>query len=78
MARGYTVERYRRIIDYIRERMPDAALSADVIVAFPGETDAQYRRTLDLIEAIGFDQVNTAAYSPRHQQRTGTTNYRKR
>ncbi|MBL6798413.1 MAG: TRAM domain-containing protein, partial [Synechococcus sp. BS307-5m-G39] len=65
MARGYTVERYRRIIDRIRERMPDASLSADVIVAFPGETDAQYRRTLALIEEIGFDQVNTAAYSPR-------------
>ena len=65
MARGYTVERYRRIIDRIRERMPDAAISADVIVAFPGETDAQYRRTLALIAAIGFDQVNTAAYSPR-------------
>jgi tRNA-2-methylthio-N6-dimethylallyladenosine synthase len=65
MARGYTVERYRRIIDRIRQRLPDAAISADVIVAFPGETDAQYRRTLELIEAIGFDQVNTAAYSPR-------------
>ncbi|MFM7549343.1 MAG: tRNA (N6-isopentenyl adenosine(37)-C2)-methylthiotransferase MiaB [Cyanobacteriota bacterium] len=65
MARGYTVDRYRRIVDRIRERMPDAAISADVIVAFPGETDAQYRRTLALIEAIGFDQVNTAAYSPR-------------
>ena len=65
MARGYTVERYRRIIDRIRERMPDASLSADVIVAFPGETDAQYRRTLQLIDEIGFDQVNTAAYSPR-------------
>jgi tRNA-2-methylthio-N6-dimethylallyladenosine synthase len=36
-----------------------------VIVAFPGESDAQFRRTLDLVEAIGFDQVNTAAYSPR-------------
>jgi tRNA-2-methylthio-N6-dimethylallyladenosine synthase len=65
MARGYTVDRYRRIIERIRERMPDASISADVIVAFPGETDAQYRRTLDLIEEIGFDQVNTAAYSPR-------------
>jgi tRNA-2-methylthio-N6-dimethylallyladenosine synthase len=65
MARGYTVDRYRRIIERIRERMPDAAISADVIVAFPGETHAQYRRTLDLIEEIGFDQVNTAAYSPR-------------
>jgi tRNA-2-methylthio-N6-dimethylallyladenosine synthase len=65
MARGYTVDRYRRIIERIRERMPDASISADVIVAFPGETNAQYRRTLDLIEEIGFDQVNTAAYSPR-------------
>ena len=65
MARGYTVDRYRRIIERIRERMPDAALSSDVIVAFPGETDAQFRRTLRLIEEIGFDQVNTAAYSPR-------------
>ncbi len=65
MARGYTVERYRRIIDRIRERMPDASISADVIVAFPGETDVQFRRTLALIEEIGFDLVNTAAYSPR-------------
>jgi tRNA-2-methylthio-N6-dimethylallyladenosine synthase len=65
MARGYTVDRYRRIIERIRSRMPDAAISADVIVAFPGETDAQYRRTLELVEEIGFDQVNTAAYSPR-------------
>ena len=65
MARGYTMDRYRRIIDRIRERMPDASISADVIVAFPGESDAQYRRTLHLIEEIGFDQVNTAAYSPR-------------
>jgi len=65
MARGYTVDRYRRIIERIRERMPDAAISADVIVAFPGESDAQFQRTLDLVEEIGFDQVNTAAYSPR-------------
>ncbi|MFN5195321.1 MAG: tRNA (N6-isopentenyl adenosine(37)-C2)-methylthiotransferase MiaB [Cyanobacteriota bacterium] len=65
MARGYTVDRYRRIIERIRRRMPDAAISADVIVAFPGETDAQFRRTLALVEEIGFDQVNTAAYSPR-------------
>ena len=65
MARGYTVDRYRRIIERIRSRMPEAAISADVIVAFPGESDAQFRRTLALVEEIGFDQVNTAAYSPR-------------
>ncbi|MEB3333470.1 MAG: MiaB/RimO family radical SAM methylthiotransferase, partial [Cyanobacteriota bacterium] len=65
MGRGYTVERYRRIIDRIRQRMPDAAISADVIVGFPGESEAQFRRTLALVEDLGFDQVNTAAYSPR-------------
>ena len=65
MARGYTVDRYRRIIDRIRQRMPDASISADVIVAFPGETETQFQRTLALVEEIGFDQVNTAAYSPR-------------
>ncbi len=65
MARGYTQERYRRIIDKIREYMPDASISADAIVGFPGETEAQFEHTLKLVEDIGFDLVNTAAYSPR-------------
>ncbi|NQV10421.1 MAG: tRNA (N6-isopentenyl adenosine(37)-C2)-methylthiotransferase MiaB [Cyanobacteria bacterium] len=65
MARGYTVNRYRRIIERIRQQMPDAAISADAIVGFPGESEAQFRATMDLVEEIGFDQLNTAAYSPR-------------
>lgn len=65
MARGYTHERYRRIIDQIRSYMPDAAISADAIVGFPGETEAQFQDTLKLVDDIGFDQLNTAAYSPR-------------
>jgi tRNA-2-methylthio-N6-dimethylallyladenosine synthase len=65
MARGYTHEKYRRIIDTIRRYMPDAAISADAIVGFPGETEAQFERTLQLVADIGFDQLNTAAYSPR-------------
>ena len=65
MARGYTHEKYRRIIDTVRAYMPDAAISADAIVGFPGETEAQFQNTLDLVEDIGFDQLNTAAYSPR-------------
>ena len=65
MARGYTQEKYRRIIDKIREYMPDAAISADAIVGFPGETEAQFENTLRLVEEIGFDLLNTAAYSPR-------------
>lgn len=65
MARGYTQEKYRRIIDTIRNYMPDAAISADAIVGFPGETEAQFENTLKLVEDIGFDLLNTAAYSPR-------------
>ncbi|MEO0409665.1 MAG: tRNA (N6-isopentenyl adenosine(37)-C2)-methylthiotransferase MiaB [Cyanobacteria bacterium P01_A01_bin.135] len=65
MGRGYTHERYRRIIAKVRELMPDAAISADAIVGFPGETEDQFLHTLDLVEDIGFDLLNTAAYSPR-------------
>ncbi|OAB58777.1 tRNA-2-methylthio-N(6)-dimethylallyladenosine synthase MiaB [Phormidium willei BDU 130791] len=65
MARGYTHEKYRRIIDKIRHYMPDAAISADAIVGFPGETEEQFQKTLDLTADIGFDILNTAAYSPR-------------
>lgn len=65
MARGYTHERYRRIIDTIREYMPDASISADAIVGFPGETEEQFENTLKLVDDIGFDLLNTAAYSPR-------------
>lgn len=65
MSRGYTHERYRRIIETIRSIMPHAAISADAIVGFPGETEAQFENTLKLVDDIGFDQLNTAAYSPR-------------
>ncbi|NJM64718.1 MAG: tRNA (N6-isopentenyl adenosine(37)-C2)-methylthiotransferase MiaB [Acaryochloris sp. RU_4_1] len=65
MTRGYTQEKYRRIIDKIRDLMPDASISADAIVGFPGETEAQFLNTLKLVEDIEFDQLNTAAYSPR-------------
>ena len=65
MGRGYTREKYRRIIDTVRQYVPDASISADVIVAFPGEAEAQFQDTLSLMEDIVFDMVNTAAYSPR-------------
>ncbi|MEO1132113.1 MAG: tRNA (N6-isopentenyl adenosine(37)-C2)-methylthiotransferase MiaB [Cyanobacteria bacterium J06639_1] len=65
MRRGYTHERYREIIALIRSYMPHATISADAIAAFPGETEAQFEDTLRLVEEVGFDRVNTAAYSPR-------------
>ncbi|MEM9163693.1 MAG: tRNA (N6-isopentenyl adenosine(37)-C2)-methylthiotransferase MiaB, partial [Cyanobacteria bacterium P01_F01_bin.4] len=65
MSRGYTHEKYRRIIDTVRRYVPDAAISADAIVGFPGETEEQFQNTLRLVDDIGFDLLNTAAYSPR-------------
>eukprot|EP00871_Galdieria_phlegrea_P002666 jgi/Galph1/33/GphlegSOOS_G4805.1 len=65
MARGYTVERYLQIVDNIRRYIPDASISADAIVGFPGETEEQFQDTLNLMEKVKFDQVHTAAYSPR-------------
>jgi tRNA-2-methylthio-N6-dimethylallyladenosine synthase len=65
MRRGYTVEHYRRLIEEIRSKIPGVALSTDVIVGFPTETEEQYRRTYDLLSEIRFDTVHSAAYSPR-------------
>ena len=65
MSRGYKVDRYRGIIANIRELMPKACISTDIIVGFPGETEEEYQRSEDLVREIGFDRCNTAAYSPR-------------
>eukprot|EP00850_Spirogloea_muscicola_P017046 SM000142S00560 [mRNA] locus=s142:290061:294112:- [translate_table: standard] len=65
MGRGYTAERYKHIIQMVRKYMPDASISADCIVGFPGETEEQFQHTLQLMEDLKFDLVNTAAYSPR-------------
>ena len=68
MRRGYTAEHYRRLVSQIRSAIPGAALSTDVIVGFPSETDEQFRQTFNLLSEVRFDTVHVAAYSPR----TGT------
>jgi tRNA-2-methylthio-N6-dimethylallyladenosine synthase len=65
MGRGHTREKYLHIVHRIRSRLPDAAITADVIVGFPGETEEQFQETLSLMKEVVFDNVNTAAYSPR-------------
>jgi tRNA-2-methylthio-N6-dimethylallyladenosine synthase len=65
MRRGYSAQHYRRLIDQIREKVPDISLSTDIIVGFPGETDAQFEETFSLLSDIKFDLVHVAAYSPR-------------
>lgn len=65
MARGYQVDFYRKMVEKIRNRMPDAAITTDLIVGFPGETEQEFMNTVNFVEEICFDQCNTAAYSPR-------------
>lgn len=65
MRRGYTYNSYMKIIDKIKRQAPNASICGDVIVGFPGETDEAFQRTLDLMEEVKFDNLNTFAYSPR-------------
>jgi tRNA-2-methylthio-N6-dimethylallyladenosine synthase len=65
MRRGYTIEQYRRLIQEIRDKIPEIALTTDVIVGFPGETEAQFQQTAELLSELRFDAVHVAAYSPR-------------
>ena len=65
MNRTYTREHFYDMAVKIRKIMPNCGLSTDIIVGFPGETDDQYRETLDLMEAIKFNSAFTFKYSPR-------------
>lgn len=65
MRRSYRSRRYLALIEKTRELMPDAALTTDIIVGFPGETDEDFADTLRVVEAVGFDQAFTFQYSPR-------------
>jgi tRNA-2-methylthio-N6-dimethylallyladenosine synthase len=65
MNRTYTREHFYDMAMKIREIMPNCGLSTDIIVGFPGESDEQFRETLDLMEAIKFNSAFTFKYSPR-------------
>jgi tRNA-2-methylthio-N6-dimethylallyladenosine synthase len=65
MNRKHTAEDYIRLIERIRAARPDLALSGDFIVGFPGETEADFRATLDLVEAVGYSSAFSFKYSPR-------------
>jgi tRNA-2-methylthio-N6-dimethylallyladenosine synthase len=65
MNRGYTREFYIELVNKIRTQMPHAKISTDIIVGFPGETEAEFVETCELIKQIGFFRVNTAAFSVR-------------
>ena len=65
MRRTYTRERYVRLVADLREAIPDLALGTDIIVGFPGETEQDFRATLDVVEEVGYDSAFTFVYSPR-------------
>ncbi len=65
MRRGYTREEYLQKVERLREVVPEIAITADVIVGFPGEEEEDFEKTLDLIERVRFDGLFSFKYSPR-------------
>jgi len=65
MRRTYSRERYLRLVAELRGAIPDLALTTDVIVGFPGETEDDFVETLEVVEEVGFDGAFTFVYSPR-------------
>jgi tRNA-2-methylthio-N6-dimethylallyladenosine synthase len=65
MRRTYSRERYLRLVDELRGTIPDLALTTDLIVGFPGETETDFRETIEVVEEVGFDGAFTFVYSPR-------------
>ena len=65
MGRRYTAESYKELFDKISSRIPNVAISTDIIVGFPNETDEQFQHTLDMVKYCKFDNAFTFIYSPR-------------
>ena len=65
MKRGYTADEYRRLIDRIRTRVPGASIATDIIVGFPGENQAAFQATVDLLTELKLDVAHLARFSPR-------------
>jgi tRNA-2-methylthio-N6-dimethylallyladenosine synthase len=72
MRRTYTRERYLDRVALIREHVPDCALTTDIIVGFPGESEADFEQTLEVAEAVGYDGAFTFIYSPRRATEAAT------
>jgi len=65
MNRTYTIENYLDLVEAVRIRLPYATITTDIIVGFPGETDADYQATRDVVEAVRFHTIFSFVYSPR-------------
>ena len=65
MRRTYTRERYLDRVALIREHVPDCAITTDIIVGFPGESDEDFERTMEVVDEVGYDGAFTFIFSPR-------------
>jgi tRNA-2-methylthio-N6-dimethylallyladenosine synthase len=72
MRRTYSRERYLRLVDELRAAVPDLALTTDIIVGFPGETEDDFRETLEVVGDVGYDGAFTFVYSPRQGTEAAT------
>ncbi|WP_353096086.1 tRNA (N(6)-L-threonylcarbamoyladenosine(37)-C(2))-methylthiotransferase MtaB [Tissierella praeacuta] len=65
MNRKYTTAEYKNIVNIIRKYMPNAGITTDIIVGFPGETEDEFKETLDFVKEVGFSRIHVFKYSPR-------------
>jgi tRNA-2-methylthio-N6-dimethylallyladenosine synthase len=72
MRRTYGRERYMDRVALIREYVPDCAITTDIIVGFPGETDADFEQTLEVVDEVGYDGAFTFLFSPRRGTEAAT------
>jgi tRNA-2-methylthio-N6-dimethylallyladenosine synthase len=72
MRRTYDRQRYMDRVALIREHVPDCAITTDIIVGFPGETEADFAQTLEIVEEVGYDGAFTFVFSPRRETEAAT------
>ena len=72
MRRTYDRRRYMDRVALIREHVPDCAITTDIIVGFPGETEADFEQTLEVVEEVGYDGAFTFVFSPRRETEAAT------
>jgi tRNA-2-methylthio-N6-dimethylallyladenosine synthase len=72
MRRTYSRDRYLRLVEELRAAVPDLALTTDIIVGFPGETEGDFRETIEVVEEVGYDGAYTFVYSPRQGTEAAT------
>ena len=72
MRRTYDRDRYLKRVEMIREHVPDCAITTDIIVGFPGETEEDFQQTMEVVDEVGYDSAFTFVFSPRRGTEAAT------